>query len=66
MNMDHSVVFDAMDAIVAVALTFGVGFSVAWLTSAKLRQWIERPKYGFQASIESFDRSKLREEKSPK
>ena len=46
-----------MDWIVLIAVAAAVAFVVAWLSSAKLRTWIERPKYRFLADVEGYDRS---------
>ena len=45
----------AMDLIVGLATLFAVVFFVAWLISPRLRAWVERPKYRFQASVRSYD-----------
>jgi Ser/Thr protein kinase RdoA (MazF antagonist) len=44
-----------MDAIVFGAIAFAVIFTIAWAISPALREWIERPKYGFQQSLEAFE-----------
>lgn len=44
-----------MDAIVLLAFVFVIVFSVAWLRSPRLRAWIERPKYRFQANLHAAD-----------
>ena len=41
--------------IVFSAIGFAVVFFVAWLTRPDLRAWIERPKYKFQANVQSYD-----------
>ncbi len=46
----------AMDLIVGLALLFTLGFFVAWLISSRLRSWVERPKYRFQADVRAYDR----------
>ena len=61
MNMDGPMngmpPFSAMDAIVGLALLFSVVFLAAWLASPRLRRWVERPKFGFQTAVESYDRA---------
>ena len=44
------------DIIVFSAVGFGLLFFAAWLARPDLRRWIERPKYGFQASVQDYDR----------
>lgn len=53
MNMAHS--FGLMDVVVFAALGFAGAFTVAWALSPALRDWIERPKYSFQAKLREFD-----------
>ena len=53
--MSHSLT--ALDLIVGLAVLFAVAFLAAWIVSPSLRQWVERPKFGFQAALESFDQS---------
>ena len=43
------------DIIVLSAMVFAVAFFVAWLARPNLRAWIERPKYRFQANVQSYD-----------
>lgn len=45
----------AMDVIVGLAVLFAVVFLAAWLLSPRLRVWVERPKYRFQADVRSYD-----------
>ena len=45
----------AMDVIVGLAVLFAVVFFAAWLVSPRLRAWVERPKYRFQANVRSYD-----------
>ena len=45
-----------MDWIVLIAVGFALAFLAAWISSANLRAWIERPKYRFLADVESYDR----------
>ena len=47
--------FSAMDLIVGIAALFAVVFFAAWLISPRLRAWVERPKYRFQANVRSYD-----------
>lgn len=47
--------FSAMDLIVGLAALFAVVFFAAWLVSPRLRAWVERPKYRFQANVRSYD-----------
>ncbi len=46
----------AMDVIVGVAVLFAIGFFAAWLVSPRLRSWVERPKYRFQADVRAYDK----------
>lgn len=48
--------FTLMDAIVLAAVLFAVVFLAAWLARPDLRDWIERPKYRFQANVQNYDR----------
>jgi hypothetical protein len=61
MNMNDSMNgmlrITAMDAIVGLAVLFSVVFLAAWLASPRLRQWVERPKFGFQAAVKSYDQA---------
>jgi len=43
------------DIIVLSAIVFAAAFLVAWLARPDLRVWIERPKYRFQANVQSYD-----------
>jgi NADH:ubiquinone oxidoreductase subunit H len=56
MNMSNSIT--GMDVIVLIAVLFTVVFVGAWLASANLRAWIERPKYWFLANVEDYDRAR--------
>jgi hypothetical protein len=47
------------DIVVASSLVFGLVFFAVWLASPALRAWIERPKYGFQKNVQSYDRTQL-------
>jgi hypothetical protein len=44
-----------MDLIVGLALLFTLAFLAAWLLSPRLRAWVERPKYRFQADVRAYD-----------
>ena len=46
-----------MDAIVLLAVAFGLVFLGAWLVSPRLRIWIERPKHRFLADVQSYDQA---------
>jgi len=43
------------DVIVFSAIAFAIVFFAAWLARPDLRRWIERPKYRFQSSVQSYD-----------
>jgi hypothetical protein len=43
------------DLIIIASLVFAFAFFAAWLRAPKLRAWIERPKYRFQANVQSYD-----------
>ena len=43
------------DVIVLSAIAFAVAFFVAWLARPDLRAWLERPKYRFQANVQTYD-----------
>ena len=45
----------AMDVVVGLALLFTLAFLAAWLLSPRLRAWVERPKYRFQADVRAYD-----------
>lgn len=47
----------AMDSIVGLALLFALVFLVGWLLSPRLRVWVERPKYRFQADVRAYDQA---------
>ena len=56
MNMTGPIFpWTAMDVIVALALLFALAFVAAWLLSPRLRTWVERPKYRFQADVRAYD-----------
>ena len=56
MNMTSPVFeWTAMDLIVGLALLFTLAFLAAWLLSPRLRAWVERPKYRFQADVRAYD-----------
>jgi len=44
-----------IDVIVCSSLAFALVFLAAWLRTPRLRAWIERPKYRFQANVQSYD-----------
>jgi hypothetical protein len=44
--------------IVFAAIGFAAVFFVAWLIRPDLRAWIERPKYRFQANVQSYDHAR--------
>jgi hypothetical protein len=44
--------------IVFAAIAFAAVFFVAWLARPDLRAWIERPKYRFQANVQSYDHAR--------
>lgn len=46
-----------MDVIVGLAVLFTVLFVLAWIVSPRLRAWVERPKYRFQAHVRSYDQA---------
>jgi hypothetical protein len=50
-----------MDLIVLATAAFALTFFMAWLNSPRLREWIERPKYEFQANLRSFDEARRNE-----
>jgi len=50
-----------MDAIVLATVAFAFAFYAAWLVSPGLRAWIEKPKYQFQANVQSYDQARQRE-----
>ena len=45
-----------IDLIVFSSLGFAIVFFAVWLRAPRLRAWIERPKYRFQASVQSYDK----------
>ena len=56
MNMTGPIFqWTAMDVIVGLALLFSLAFLAAWLFSPRLRAWVERPKYRFQADVRAYD-----------
>jgi len=44
-----------IDIIVFSSIAFAVAFFTAWLAIPSLRTWVERPKYRFQANVQSYD-----------
>ena len=56
MNMTGTIFqLTAMDFVVGLALIFALVFLTAWLLSPRLRAWVERPKFRFQANVRSYD-----------
>ena len=49
-----------IDVIVFSSIVFAVVFLAAWLAVPGLRVWIERPKYRFQANVQSYDKVQTR------
>jgi len=47
----------AMDFVVGLAVLFAVVFLAAWIISPRLRAWVERPKYRFQANVRAYDQN---------
>ena len=45
----------ALDFVVLSAILLAIAFTAAWACSAKLRNWIERPKYRFLVDVEGYD-----------
>lgn len=43
------------DLIVFSSIGFVCLFCIAWIVRPDLRAWIEKPKYGFQANVQSYD-----------
>jgi hypothetical protein len=54
--MIHGGGFELMDAVVLAAAGFAFAFLAAWMASPRLRAWVERPKYRFQANVRDYDR----------
>jgi len=48
------------DAIVFSSIVFIGVFFIAWLLRPELRAWIEKPKYRFQANVQSYDQEQKR------
>lgn len=58
MNMTEPMTgVSGMDVIVGLAVLFTVVFFLAWRVSPRLRVWVERPKYRFQADVRSYDQA---------
>ena len=56
MNMTGTIFqLTAMDFVVGLALIFAMVFLTAWLLSPRLRAWVERPKFRFQANVRAYD-----------
>lgn len=49
------------DIIVLASIAFALAFTAAWLFRPSLRAWIERPKYRFQADVQSYDQARKAE-----
>lgn len=45
------------DVIVLTSGGLALAFLIAWLLRPGLRTWIERPKYRFQSSVQSYDQA---------
>jgi len=45
-----------IDVIVYSSIAFAVVFLAVWLVVPDLRAWVERPKYRFQANVQSYDK----------
>ena len=64
--MNMTAPMSAMDVIVGLAVLFAVIFFAAWVVSPRLRAWVERPKYRFQADVRSYDQAqKLKGRNAP-
>jgi hypothetical protein len=46
-----------IDLIVFSSVGFVALFFVAWVLRPDLRAWIEKPKYRFQANVQSYDQA---------
>ncbi len=46
------------DVIVLLSFGFALVFTIAWLLRPGLRAWIEKPKYRFQADVQSYDQAR--------
>ncbi len=44
--------------IVFSAIGFAALYFIAWLIRPDLRAWVERPKYKFQANVQSYDHAR--------
>jgi len=64
MTMTASI--SVMDLIVLLAGLFAAIFLVAWLTSPRLRVWIERPKHRFLADVQRYEESQEHEPRQPR
>jgi hypothetical protein len=49
------------NVIVFSTIGFAAIFFIAWWLRPDLRAWIERPKYGFQKSVQSYDQTRRKE-----
>jgi hypothetical protein len=50
-----------VDAIVFSTIIFAAVFTAVWLINPNVRAWVERPKYRFQANVQSYDRAQAEE-----
>jgi hypothetical protein len=48
------------DLIVLTSVVLTIAFVAAWLVSARLRAWIERPKHRFHDAVKEYDREQRR------
>jgi hypothetical protein len=46
-----------IDLIVFSSIGFVVLFFLVWIARPDLRAWIEKPKYRFQANVQSYDQA---------
>ena len=53
-----------IDLIVFSSVGFVALFFVAWIARPDLRAWIEKPKYRFQANVQSYDQAQKAAEES--
>jgi len=52
------------DVIVIASVAFGMAFLAVWLLKPSVRAWVERPKYRFQANVQSYDEMQKQAERS--
>jgi hypothetical protein len=55
----------AMDLVVGLAILFALVFLAGWLISPRLRAWVERPKFRFQANVRTYDRGNIKGRNAP-